>query len=116
MRPQRQTRSGRWTLCQPSSSTAVDAFSRVSSVIDIRQSYRSSAAVNGPEFTRKPLGPRAYLNDVTLDLSRAGKPTDKARSRREACRMENNEARPKGGIGQKFPIELAKGPGQACLA
>ena len=39
-----------------------------------------------------------------------------ARSRCEAWRIYYNEVRPHSSIGQKTPIELAKGPGQACLA
>ena len=83
----------------------------------------------------------AYLNGVTLDFSRPGKPTDNAfiesfngsfraeclnaswflsledaRSKCEAWRIDYNEVRPHSSIGQKTPIELAKGPGQACLA
>ena len=96
---------------------------------------------NGPEFIRKALDLRAYLNGVTLDFSRPGKPTDNAfiesfngsfraeclnaswflsledaRSRCEAWRIDYNEVRPHSSIGHKTPIELAKGPGQACMA
>ena len=96
---------------------------------------------NGPEFICKTLDMWAYLNGVTLDFSRPGKPTDNAfidsfngsfrseclnaswflsledaRSRCEAWRMEYNEVRPHSSIGQKTPIELVKASGQACLA
>ena len=140
--------------------TIVDAFSRLSPAIDVRQSYRGSDVVetlervtrlhgkprtirldNGPEFICKALDLWAYLNGVTLDFSRPGKPTDNAfiesfngsfraeclnaswflsledaRSRCEAWRVDYNEVRPHSSIGHKTPIELAKGPGQACLA
>jgi len=77
--------------------TIVDAFSRLSPAIDVRQSYRGSDVVetlervarvhgkprtirvdNGPEFICKPLDLWAYLNGVTLDFSQPGKPTDNA--------------------------------------
>ena len=140
--------------------TIVDAFSRLSPAIDVRQSYRGSDVVetlqrvtrvhgkprsirvdNGPEFISKALDLWAYMNGVTLDFSRPGKPTDNAfiesfngsfraeclnafwflsledaRSRCEAWRTDYNEVRPHSSIGQKTPIELAKGPGRACLA
>lgn len=35
-------------------------------------------ADNGPEFVSRDLDPWAYANDVTLDFSRTGKPTDNA--------------------------------------
>ena len=73
----------------------VDAFSRLSPAIDVRQSYRGSDVVetlkrvtgvygvprtirvdNGPEFTSKDLNLRAWMTGVTLDFSRPGKPTD----------------------------------------
>ena len=137
--------------------TIIDAFSRLSPAIDVRQSYRGSDVVetlervtplhgkprtirvdNGPEFICKALDLWSYLNGVTLDFSRPGKPTDNAfiesfngsfraeslnaswflsledaRSRCEAWRIDYIEVRPHSSIGQKTPIELAKGPGQA---
>ena len=140
--------------------TIIDAFSRLSPDIDLWQSYRGPDVVetleqvtrlhgrprtirvdNGPEFISKALDLRAYLNGVTLDFSRPGKPTDNAfiesfngsfqaeclnaswflsledaRSRCEAWRMDYNEVCPHSSIGQKAPIELAKSSGQECLA
>ena len=140
--------------------TIIGAFSCLSPAIDVRQNCRGSHVVetlervtrvhgkhrtirvdNGPEFICKALDLGVYLNDVTLDFSRPGKPTDNAfiesfngsfraecldapwflsledtRSKCEAWRMDYNEVRPHSSIGQKTPIELAKGPGQACLA
>jgi putative transposase len=139
--------------------TVVDAFSRLSPAIDVRQSYRGANVVdtlervtkvygvpktirvdNGPEFISKALDLWAYINGVTLDFSRPGKPTDNAfiesfngsfraeclnaswflsledaRSKCEAWRQDYNEVRPHSSIGQKAPIELAKASGQACL-
>jgi putative transposase len=75
----------------------VDAFSRLSPAIDVRQRYRGSDVVdtlqrvtaiygtpktirldNGPEFISKDLDLWARSNGVTLDFSRPGKPTDNA--------------------------------------
>lgn len=80
------------------------------------------------------------MNDVTLDFSRPGKPTDnafiesfngkvrseclntswflslkEAQSKCEAWRRDYNEARPHSSIGNKAPMELARAYGQACL-
>lgn len=140
--------------------TIVDAFTRLSPAIDVRQSYRGSDVVatlervrhlygkprtirvdNGPEFISRDLDLWAYLNGVTLDFSRPGKPTDNAfvesfngkfraeclnaswflsledaRSKCEAWRRDYNEVRPHSSIGHKAPIELALASGQACLA
>ena len=77
---------------------------------------------------------------MTLEFSWPGKPTDNAfiesfngsfraeclnaswfqsledaRSRCEAWRIDYNEVRPHSSIGQKTPIELVNGPGQARL-
>ena len=75
----------------------VDAFSRLSPAIDVRQRYKGSDVVdtldrvtaihgmpksirvdNGPEFISKDLDLWAWSNGVTLDFSRPGKPTDNA--------------------------------------
>lgn len=140
--------------------TIVDTFSRLSLAIDPRRSYRGPDVVEtlekvtkaygvpksirvdqGPEFTSKALDLWAYLNDVTLDFSRPGKPTDNAfiesfngsfraeclnaswflsladaQSKCEAWRAEYNEVRPHSSIGQKTPVEWAKSSGQACLS
>lgn len=77
--------------------TVVDNFSRVSPVIGVGYRYtgydvvktlewatqrcgmpRSIRVDNGPEFVSKELDLWAYTNDVTLDFSRPGKPTDNA--------------------------------------
>ncbi len=75
----------------------VDAFSKVSPAIDVRQRYRGVDVVdtlervttihglpksirvdNGPEFISKDLDLWAWSKGVTLDFSRPGKPTDNA--------------------------------------
>jgi putative transposase len=75
----------------------VDAFSRLSPAIDVRQRYSGSDVVdtlqrvtaiyglpktirldNGPEFISRELDLWAWSNGVTLDFSRPGKPTDNA--------------------------------------
>ena len=139
--------------------TIVDAFTRLSPAIDVRARYRGSDVVdtlervtrqygmqrtirvdNGPEFISRNLDLWAYMNGVTLDFSRPGKPTDnafiesfngkfraeclnaswflslaEARSKCEAWRRDYNEVRPHSSIGQKAPIELVRASGQACL-
>ncbi len=86
----------------------------------------------GSEFVSRDLDLWAYANDVTLDFSRPGKPTDNAlieafngrfraeclnatwfptladaREKMEAWLRYDNEDRPHGAIGDKAPIELA---------
>ena len=139
--------------------TIVDAFTRLSPAIDARHTYRGADVVdtlervtaiygtpktirvdNGPEFISKDLDLWAWMNGVTLDFSRPGKPTDNAfiesfngkfrteclnaswflsledaRSKCEAWRTDYNEVRPHSSIGHKAPIELARASGQACL-
>ncbi len=134
--------------------TVVDLFSRFSPVIDPRLSYRgpdvvaalervcrefgypkSIRADNGPEFVSRDLDLWAYANDVTLDFSRPGKPTDNAfieafngrlraeclnthwfltledaRRKLENWRRDYNELRPHGAIGNKAPITLIDCP------
>lgn len=88
---------------------------------------------NGPEFVSKDLDLWAYMNGVTLDFSRPGKPTDnafiesfngkvrseclntswflsleEAQSKCEAWREDYNEVRPHSAIGNKAPIELVR--------
>jgi putative transposase len=77
--------------------TIVDAYSRFCPAIDVGIRYRGIDVVatlervtekygkpkvirvdNGPEFISKDLDLWAYLNGVTLDYSRPGKPTDNA--------------------------------------
>jgi len=137
--------------------TVVDTFSRYAPAIDPRFSYRAEDVVGtlericaktgypgtirvdqGSEFISRDLDLWAYANDVTLDFSRPGKPTDNAfieafngRFRTEcldahwfmtladaAEKMERwrryyNEERPHGAIGDKVPIMLQNHGGQA---
>ncbi len=77
--------------------TIVDAFSRLSPAIDVRQRYRRADVVEtlervkamygtpksirvdqGPELISKDLDLWAWSRGVTLDFSRPGKPTDNA--------------------------------------
>ncbi|MBJ2152631.1 IS3 family transposase, partial [Paracoccus sp. IB05] len=86
---------------------------------------------NGSEFISRDLDLWAYANDVTLDFSRPGKPTDNgfieafnsklrseclnahwvmdladAREKVEAWRRDDNEVRPHSAIGYNVPIDL----------
>jgi putative transposase len=88
---------------------------------------------NGPEFISKSLDWWAYWNQVTLDFSRPGKPTDHAMiesfngklreeclnqnwflsladapDRVDAWRFEYNHERPHSALGQRSPIEFAR--------
>ena len=75
----------------------IDAYTRKSSAIGVRMSYKGRGVVNtlkkaaqkhsipkflrvdnGPEFISKDLDLWAYTHHVTLDFSRSGKPTDHA--------------------------------------
>lgn len=77
--------------------TVVDIFTRLAPAIEVRQAWRGSDVVsvldraalevdypptirldNGPEFISKELDLWAFMHDVTLDVSRPGKPTDDA--------------------------------------
>ena len=77
--------------------TIVDAYTKVSPAIDVRQRYRGADVVEtlervtalyglpksirvdqGPEFVSKDLDLWAWSHGVTLDFSRPGKPTDNA--------------------------------------
>ncbi len=87
---------------------------------------------NGPEFISKRLDQWAYLNNVQLDFSRPGKPTDNglieafngrlrqeclherwflsredAREKVETWRQEYNRERPHGALGHMAPLEFA---------
>jgi putative transposase len=132
--------------------TIVDNFSRVSPAIGVRRQYTGYDVVrtlewatkrygtpqairvdNGPEFVSKELDLWAYANDVTLDFSRPGKPTDNAfiesfnaRVRQECLnqhwflsmpdarlkinrwRKEYNEDRPHSMLGYMTPYEYAE--------
>lgn len=130
--------------------TVVDIFSKFSPIIDPRFSYRAADVVmalekvcgeigypktirvdQGSEFVSRDLDLWAYANNVILDFSRPGKPTDNAfieafnskvrseclnahwfmslddaRSKLEDWRRYYNEERPHSGIGQMTPILL----------
>ncbi len=132
--------------------TLVDNFSRESLAIHVDQSIRGNDVVsllrslnlagrkpktirvdNGPEFISKALDLWAYENDVTLDFSRPGKPTDNAyiesfngsfrdeclninwflsledaRSKIEAWRIDYNEFRPHSSLEDLTPAEFAR--------
>lgn len=130
--------------------TVVDTFSRFSPVIDPRFAYRGEDVVqtlervcrqigyprtirvdNGSEFISRDLDLWAYANDVTLDFSRPGKPTDNgfieafnsklraeclnahwfltladAREKLETWRRDYNDVRPHSAIGYNVPSAL----------
>ena len=92
---------------------------------------------NGSKFTSKPLDQWAYLNNVRLDFSRPGKPTDNglieafngrlraeclnenwflslndARQKVGDWRMHYNRDRPHGALGSLAPEEFAASSGQ----
>ena len=130
--------------------TIIDTFSRFSPATDPRFSYRGEDVVqtlervcatvgypktirvdNGSEFISRDLDLWAYANDVVLDFSRPGKPTDNAyiesfngsfrseclnahwfmslddaRLKLEDWRRDYNEVRPHSAIGNKTPVTL----------
>jgi putative transposase len=132
--------------------TLVDNFSRESLAIRVGQRLTGDDVVqvlegvagthgkpkairvdNGPEFISKSLDLWAYWNQVTLDFSRPGKPTDNAviesfngklreeclnqnwflsladaQDRVEAWRHDYNNHRPHSALGQRSPIEFAR--------
>lgn len=133
--------------------TLVDNFSRESLAIYAGQSMSGDAVVrileqvswmrgaspkmirvdNGPEFVTKSLDLWAYWNDVELDFSRPGKPTDNtliesfngrlrqeclnqhwflsmddAQHKLDTWRDDYNNDRPHSALGQQTPIEFAK--------
>jgi len=139
--------------------TLVDNFSRESLALEVGQRFRGADVAgilervcrwrgaprairvdNGPEFTSKALDLWAFTNQVQLDFSRPGKPTDnafiesfngkfrqeclnqewfasldEARYKAEAWRSEYNEVRPHSSLGNLAPREYAAqcqaGPG-----
>ncbi len=137
--------------------TVIDTFSRFSPIVDPRFSYRAEDVVaalqvacaavgtpkairvdQGSEFISRDLDLWAYANDVTLDFSRPGKPTDNAfieafngrlraeclnahwfltladaREKLEAWRRYYNEERPHGAIGNQVPVSLQTLDGRA---
>jgi putative transposase len=93
---------------------------------------------NGPEFAGRALDQWAYFNEVEIDFSRPGKPTDNAfiesfnarlrqellnaswflsladaRARTEAWRKEYNEERPHSSLGDLTPKEFIEQAGAA---
>jgi putative transposase len=99
----------------------------------VRGCPKSIRVDNGPEFTSKALDQWAYLNKVTLDFSRPGKPTDNAfiesfngklrseclnqhwftslsdaKEKIEQWRKDYNEARPHASLGYLAPAEFAR--------
>jgi putative transposase len=131
--------------------TIVDNVSRVSPAIEVDTSLTGERVVaglerlkatvglpkriavdNGPEFISKALDAWAYKNQVTLEFSRLGKPTDnayvesfnghfrqecldqhwfetlaEAREVIEAWRVEYNEERPHRALGQQTPAKFS---------
>jgi len=140
--------------------TVVDTFSRFSPVVDPRFIYRGEDVVTtlervcsrvgypktirvdqGSEFISRDPDLWAYANDVILDFSRPGMPTDNAfiesfngkfrteclnahwflmlddaRSKMEEWRKDYNNVRPHSAIGNKPPISLMKGSSVATAA
>ncbi len=135
--------------------TIVDAYSKLSPAIDVRARYTGADVVatlervctehgmpktirvdNGPEFISRDLDLWAYMNKVTLDFSRPGKPTDNgfveafngkvraecidqnwflsladAQLKCEAFRHDYNTQRPHSSIGNKTLSEFIKSIG-----
>lgn len=135
--------------------TVIDTFSRYAHAVDARFSYRAENVVatlegicnqvgypktirvdQGTEFVSRDLDLWAYANNVILDFSRPGKPTDNAfieafngRLRAECLnahwfmsladaweklerwRRDYNEVRPHGAIGNNVPSSLMKAVG-----
>ena len=105
---------------------------KLSLVAQERSKPKKIRVDNGPEFTSKKLDQWAYLNEVELDFSRPGKPTDNAfieafngrlreeclnqnwflsledaREKVEAWRQEYNRNRPHGALDNLAPEEFA---------
>ena len=103
-----------------------------------RGAPRTIRCDNGPEFAGRALDQWAYFNQVELDFSRPGKPTDNAyiesfnarlrqellnaswflsmadaRGRTEAWRREYNEERPHSALGDMTPREFIEEAGAA---
>ena len=58
--------------------TGDDVVAALERVKEVRGCPQSIRVDNGPEFISKSLDWWAYFNNVTLDFSRLGKPTDNA--------------------------------------
>ena len=135
--------------------TLVDNFTRESLAIEVNQHLGGQQVVeiltllalergnpekirldNGPEFASKRLDQWAYINQVKLDFSRPGKPTDNAlieafngrlreeclnqswflsledaREKVESWRQEYNRTRPHGALNNLAPEEFAEAVG-----
>jgi putative transposase len=116
----------------------VEALDRVGQVRGLPAKIRVD---NGSEFTGRRLDQWAYLNQVRLDFSRRGKPTDNglieafngrlraeclnenwfmnmddARKKVEAWRRHYNEERPHSALGNLAPREFAASKSQASMA
>ena len=132
--------------------TLVDNFTRESLAIDVGQRFTGEAVCkvldrvvserglpgeirvdNGPEFTSKALDLWAYANEVKLDFSRPGKPTDNAyiesfnslvrkeclnlhwflsledaEEKTQEWKIDYSEIRPHGSLGNHAPKEVAQ--------
>jgi len=113
--------------------TGDDVVAALDRVKEVRGCPQSIRVDNGPEFISKSLDWWAYFNNVTLDFSRLGKPTDNAyiesfngRVRQECLnqhwflsladaqeqvdqwRLGYNEDRPHSSLGNQTPVEFAK--------
>ncbi len=113
--------------------TGDDVVAALDRVKEARGCPQSIRVDNGPEFISKSLDWWAYFNNVTLDFSRLGKPTDNAyiesfngRVRQECLnqhwflsledaqeqidqwRLDYNENRPHSSLGNQTPVEFAK--------
>ena len=132
--------------------TIVDNFTRESLAIEVGQGFTGEDVTavldqvvaerglpgeirvdNGTEFTSKVMDLWAYANEVKLDFSRPGKPTDNAfiesfnslvrkeclnqhwflsledaMKKIDAWRIDYNEVRPHGSIGNLTPLEFAR--------
>lgn len=113
--------------------TAEQVAMALSRVSQSRQLPRSITVDHGTEFTSRALDQWAWENGVQLDFTRPGKPTDnglcesfngrlrdeclnvhefesmeQVRERLEAWRIDYNEQRPHGALGNLTPSELAK--------
>ena len=109
-----------------------DVAAALSDLIRERGRPRSIRVDNGPEFTSRLLDQWAYLNKVTLDFTRPGKPADNAfvesfnsrfrqeclneswflnmadaQQRIETWRRDYNETRPHSSLGNMTPAEFA---------
>lgn len=121
--------------------TGDDVVRILEEVTQQRDRPKSIRVDNGPEFISKSLDCWAYFNEVQLDFSRPGKPTDNAfiesfngrfrqecldqhwflsledaQQRADLWRSDYNEHRPHSSLGNQTPKEFAKIICQARLA